>query len=254
MQRAPGPQAASQPAAAGCGTGGASASTAFHQRQVVGRAVFSGDSQQDAGGDGSLPPPAPFSSVETAPASLEAPTSVQPPKPEGYYVPRYRGVKAGGVCAFKADGVAVDDHEKWCRASLSVPGATDMVAVDAVAVLDSGAWLTTMSIGIARKLQEGYPDVQLVETMRTPGTLKVADGSVREVTEKTLPVRISLHTSWGLVSLDPFSFAVMPGDDDVVILGNPTLKASGIDFYESLAALGRLLLMVPDGQRRRLVR
>ena len=39
--------------------------------------------------------------------------------------------------------------------------------------------------------------------------------------------------------MDPFSFAVMPGDDDVIILGNPTLKALGIDVYDSLGARAR---------------
>ena len=114
-----------------------------------------------------------------------------------------------------------------------------MVAVDAVAILDSGSGLTTMSEGIVRKLQNAYPGVAFVEKMKTPGKLKVADGRVREVTQKTVPVRISLHTSWGLVSLDPFSFTVMPGDDDVVILGNPTLKALGIDVYDTLGARAR---------------
>ena len=46
-------------------------------------------------------------------------------------------------------------------------------------------------------------------------------------------MRIALHTGWGLVTLDPFSFAVMPGDDDVVILGNPTVKLQDIDDYDS---------------------
>ena len=49
-------------------------------------------------------------------------------------------------------------------------------------------------------------------------------------------MRIALQTGWGLVTLDPFSFAVMPGDDDVVILGNPTLKILGTDVCESLGA------------------
>ena len=31
----------------------------------------------------------------------------------------------------------------------------------------------------------------------------------------------------------------MPGDDDVLILGNPTLKALGIDVYDSLGATAR---------------
>ena len=50
---------------------------------------------------------------------------------------------------------------------------------------------------------------------------------------------IALHTSWGLVTLDPFLFAVMPGDVDVVIVGNPTLKLLGIDVYDSLGARAR---------------
>ena len=36
-----------------------------------------------------------------------------------------------------------------------------------------------------------------------------------------------------------FSFAAMPGDDDVVILGNLTLKLLGIDVYDSLGARAR---------------
>lgn len=220
-------------------SGGESSATSFHQRQVARRAVFAGDSGQLPEGEHPLPPPAPFPTAETAPAVMEAAPGGHPPEPEGSYAPAYRSVKPGGMRAFAAAGIAVDNEEKWCRASLSVPGATDMVAVDAVAVLDSGSGLSTMSVGIARKLQQSYPRVQLVGGMQTPGKLKVADGRLREVTEKTIPVRISLHTSWGLVSLDPFSFAVMPGDDDVVILGNPTLKALGIDVYESLGARER---------------
>ena len=75
--------------------------------------------------------------------------------------------------------------------------------------------------------------------MAHPGKLKVADGRVLVVQERTCPVRIALHTSWGLVTMDPFSFAVMPGDDDVVILGNPTLKLLGIDVYGAHAGTCR---------------
>lgn len=54
---------------------GAASSTAFHQRQVAGRAVLAGDSgKQQEGEDSSLPPPAPLPSAETAPAVMEAPS------------------------------------------------------------------------------------------------------------------------------------------------------------------------------------
>ena len=143
------------------------------------------------------------------------------------------------MSGFCAEGVAVDEREKWCQASLSVPEAAVIAAVDAVAILDSGSGITIMSAGIANKLQAEFPDVQVVGGMAHPGKFKVADGRVLVVQERRCPVRIALHTSWGLVTMELFSFAVMPGDDDVVILGNPTLKLLGIDVYDSLGARTR---------------
>ena len=69
------------------------------------------------------------------------------------------------MSGFRDEGIAVDEEEKWCRVSLSVPGAKDMTAVDAVAILDSGSGITTMSAGIANKLQAAFPDVPVVRGM-----------------------------------------------------------------------------------------
>ena len=154
------------------------------------------------------------------------------------YVPVFRGVLPGGMSGFSAEGVAVDEREKWCQASLSVPGAADMTAVDAVGILDSGFGIKTMSVGIPNQLQ-AFRGVGDVGGMSHPGKLKVADGRVLAVEQKTFPVQIALHTSWGLVTLDPFSFAVMPGDDNVVVLGTPTLELLSIDVYDSLRARAR---------------
>ena len=139
------------------------------------------------------------------------------------------------MSGFDAEGAAVDKREKWCQASLSVPGAADVTTVDAVAILDSGSGITTMSVGIANKLQAAFPDVQVVGGKSHPGKLKVADSQVLAGEQKTCPVRIALQTSWGLVALDPFSVAVMPGDDDFVTLGN----LLGIDVYGILGARAR---------------
>ena len=68
-----------------------------------------------------------------------------------------------------------------------------MVAVDAVAILDTGSGLSTMSEGIARKLQEAYPGVQIVGGMQQGGKVKLAYGRVRDVTSKTCPVRIAVQ-------------------------------------------------------------
>ena len=86
------------------------------------------------------------------------------------------------MSGFSAEGVAVDECEKWCQASLSVPGAAVVAAVDAVAILHSGPGITTMPAGIANKLQAAFPDVQVVGGMAHPGKCKVADGRVLVVT------------------------------------------------------------------------
>ena len=102
-----------------------------------------------------------------------------------------------------------------------------MTAVDAVAILDSGSGITTISVGIANKLEAACSDVH-VGGMSHPGKLKVADGRVLAVEKKHARCG-SRCTPAGLVTLDPFSFAVLTGNNDVVILGNPTLKLLDID-------------------------
>ena len=73
-----------------------------------------------------------------------------------------------------------------------------MTAIDAVAKLDSGSGITIMSAGNANKLQAAFPDdVQVVGGMAHPEKLKVADCRVLVVQERSSPVRIALHTSWG---------------------------------------------------------
>ena len=130
------------------------------------------------------------------------------PEESAAYVPAFKGVLPGGMSGFGAEGVAVDKHEKWCQASLSVLGTANITAVDAVAILDSGSRIPTMSVGVTNKLQEAFPDVEVVGGMY-PGILKVAGGRVLAVEQETCPVRIALHTSWGLVTLDSFYFFLL---------------------------------------------
>ena len=134
---------------AGKGHGGASA-TAFHQRHVGGRAVFSGDTEPaGAGRTTAFLPQHPIPSSANAPASVNAPAADGPGE-SGPCVPAFRGVLPGSLSGFSVESVAVDEREKWCQASLSVPGAAVMAAVDAVAILDWGSGITTMSAGIAK--------------------------------------------------------------------------------------------------------
>ena len=206
---------------------GGESSTIFHQRHVNGRTVFSGDTEPAGAGRATeYLPPHPIPSSATAPASVNA-RAADGRGESGPYVPAFRDVLPGGMSGFSAEGVAVGEHDKCCQVNLSMPGAAVMTAVDAVDILDSGSGITTTIAEIANNLQAAFPDVQVVGGMAHPGKLKVADGRVLVVYQGTCPVRIALHISWGLVTMDSFSFAVMPGDDDVVILGNQTFKAAG---------------------------
>lgn len=71
-------------------------------------------------------------------------------------MPAFRGVLPGGMSGFNAEGVAVDAHEEWSQASLSVPRAKGMTAVDAVAIFDWGFGVTTMSADTAHTRQEDF--------------------------------------------------------------------------------------------------
>ena len=70
--------------------------------------------------------------------------------------------------------------------------------------------------------------------MDPPHEVRVADGRTLKVFRRTCPVRISLITNFGPVLLDPFPLAILPGIDDVLILGSPTLELLGLDVYAGL--------------------
>lgn len=69
--------------------------------------------------------------------------------------------------------------------------------------------------------------------------MRVADGCPLKVTEMTRSVRISLHTNSGRVKLHHFSLAVMPGTDDMLILGCPILEMLGLDIYAGMTECAR---------------
>ena len=93
-----------------------------------------------------------------------------------------------------------------------------------------------MSEKVAAKLRGLFQDAQVVTSMVRAHPVKLADGNVRSIQSKTCLVRTVLYTSWRPVLLDPCHYAVMPGADDVVIIGSGTLEAMGINVYGGLDA------------------
>ena len=62
------------------------------------------------------------------------------------------------------------------------------------AVLDSRSGITTMSESVAAKLQAAVPNVQIVGPMIDDQHVKMADGKLVQVKQKSCPVRTALHT------------------------------------------------------------
>ena len=64
--------------------------------------------------------------------------------------------------------------------------------------------------------------------------VSMADGNLVLVKKKSSPGKTVLRIMWVPVVMDPVSYAVLLGKEDVVILGSPTLTALGSNVYDSL--------------------
>ena len=201
------------------------------------RTVFSGDGQKE-GLDISTTVGPPVSSV---------PSQRRPPLKAGAPAPAWRALQTNEVTRFRAEVVAVDEKEKCCLADLFVPGASVESVCPATAVLDSRSGISTMSESMVAKMQGAVPDVQIVGPMTDDQYVKMADGKLVLVNQTSCPVRTALHTIWGQVVMDPVSYDVLPGREDVVILGSPTLAALGITVYDSLGECVRKSNLLVQG-------
>ena len=107
------------------------------------------------------------------------------------------------------------------------------------AILDSGSGISTISESVAAKLQAADLNVQIVGPMTDDQYVKMANGKLMLVKQKSCFVRTTLHTMRGPVMMDPVSYAVLPGKEDMVILGSPTLAALGKNVHDSLGKCAR---------------
>ena len=48
---------------------------------------------------------------------------------------------------------------------------------------------------------------------------KTATGAPATVSHKVVPIAVGARTPWGAVELQPITFADIPGNDDVVLVG-----------------------------------
>ena len=136
--------------------------------------------------------------------------------------------------------MAVDEKEKCCLADLSVPGAAIKSMCPVTALLESGLVSRTSWKVWQEKLQVTAPDVHIVGPMTDGRYVEMANDKLVVVKQKSCSVKTALHTIWGPVVMDPVgSYAVLPGKEDVAILGSPTLVTLGISLYDSLGKCTR---------------
>ena len=115
------------------------------------------------------------------------------------------------------------------------------------AVLDSGAHITSVSMPIVETLESLLPGVQLrIPFSMGPRQAVMASGQRVDVTERTVPLQLSFQTSWGQATLEPTSYAIMPGTDTVVILGLSTMNDLGVNPYTRLLDVMRPRMTPPS--------
>ena len=144
-----------------------------------------------------------------------------------------------GLPGFGTEGVDVDEKEKCFLADLSVARAAVKSVSPVTVILVSRSGISTMSESVTAKLQAAVPDVEIVGPMTDDHYVKMADGKLVLVKQKWYPVRRALNTMWGPGMMDRVSYAILPGKEDVAIVGSLTLAALGTNVYGSLGECAR---------------
>ena len=135
----------------------------------------------------------------------------------------------------------IEFHEYHCHSELFVIAARAGDPVTVKTVLDSGSGMTCISSRTAERLKEHFGGEYVVCDFDCGVKARVSDGRVIPIGERTVSVRVTLMTPWAPVIFD-VTLAIVPGDDDVLIIGSKTLRERlGIDVMEGLrkAAAGR---------------
>lgn len=101
---------------------------------------------------------------------------------------------------------------------------------------DSGAGINAISAKLVREMQVVFPGVQLVESMNKSLKVRAVDGRDVVVTECTCPLRLAIHTPNGPHVANFERLVVLPGEDDVLIIGRPMLRdLFGLDIPKMVA-------------------
>ena len=120
--------------------------------------------------------------------------------------------------------VDVEPHQFHCSTGIMVPGGQDSEPYMVGTVLDSGAGVSFVSEATVCALQKRFPGLDVVRSY---------DGEQHQVVlayERTVPIErqtctltATTMTPWAPLTI-PLALAVMPGEDDLLILASKTLR------------------------------
>ena len=118
--------------------------------------------------------------------------------------------------------------------TIGVPGDAHKGFVKVNVLLDSGSGVSVVSQELVDRLQSNKPDVALTGPLREQARVVNALGQTYEITTRTRPLCLTVNSPWGVIRVEA-SFVVFPGNDDLVIIGQPLLRqALGIDVMTQL--------------------
>ena len=93
-----------------------------------------------------------------------------------------------------------------------------------------------MPEAVVAVLARKFPGVRVkIPLLEGPRRVKMGNIKPETDTHKTVPPRASVETAWEPVEVPPQAFAVLPGEDDIVILGLATIDALSFKTYDDLS-------------------
>lgn len=117
--------------------------------------------------------------------------------------------------------VPLESHFSSCLKLLRIVGRPVNVKV----LLHSGSGVIAVWETIDHRLRQQWPGIEFTRPYTGGVTAQVAEGRSVDMKMQTIPLQLTLVSPWGDVRIT-LPFVVVPGQADVVILGDKTSKGT----------------------------
>ena len=144
-----------------------------------------------------------------------------------------------------AKGVDIEPLRYHCGAELVARGGKTLEPLGLQAVLDSASGVTGISERLLERLRRHFGGVDVSPLKSGPCQVSVADGRALTARYQTTDdLQVTLRAPHGRISFR-VAFVILPGSDDVMIIGSKTLRESlDIDivqaFHQRVSQVGEL--------------